>query len=393
MNELIIASGCPATRGRRPEIGAGGAMRVLLAGLFVAGFSGTAMAQTGFVDKNFEAGATPSEAPDEYGFRNGSVVVAPIPFANPTIGNGLALGAGYLFQADPGSKPSNIGIGGFRSDNGSAGYGVSISLALNDNKWLIKALLASADVKYDLYTPLVTLPIRQDGILGRFSLSYGVTPELSFGGTLRYLDTSIGLEIPGFPPIPPEYLPDLGLELLNIGFITEWDRRDDALYPTSGTNLKLQAIRGMALSGLSLNYEKAFVTLDLYKKLGNSGVLATRFTTCAASTDTPFFDKCSLGGTDSFRGFSSTQFLDLRMASAQVEYRQQLSKRLGGVVFAGIGKVGPNYRNFAIGAVQSAGGVGVRYRVSKKFPLDFSVDASRNSLNENQLYIYVGQRF
>ena len=41
----------------------------------------------------------------------------------------------------------------------------------------------------------------------------------------------------------------------------------------------------------------------------------------------------------------------------------------------------------------AAGGFGLRYRVSKKFPVDFSVDGSWNDEHEGLLYISVGQRF
>jgi Omp85 superfamily domain len=349
-------------------------------------------AQDGLVDSQAGRVAAPDES-NGIGILDGSVVAAPIPFSNPTIGNGLALGVGYLFKADEGSKPSVLGIGGFRSDNGSEGYGLTFNLALDNNRWLINSMLASADVRYDLYTPLVNLPLRQSGILAQTRLSYGVTPELSFGAKLRYLDTTVRLNGAGLPPIPPQYLPSLGLELLNVGVIAELDRRDDAIYPTRGAHITLDATLGTALSGGNVDYQKAYLLYDIYAPLGISGVLATRFAACGSSTSTPFFDQCSLGTTDGFRGFSATQFLDLRSISVQVEYRRQLSRRLGAVAFIGAGAVGPNYANFAIGRTHSAGGVGLRYRVSKKFPVDFSIDATTNSLNENLLYIYIGQRF
>jgi surface antigen Omp85-like protein len=329
----------------------------------------------------------------DFGFRNGSVVVAPIPFSNPTIGSGLMLGAGYLFQTDAGSKPSMIGIGGLRSDNGSRGAGLMVNLAFDNNRWLFKSMFADADVRYELFTPVGDIPIRQDGTLARMSLSYGVTPELSFGAALRYLDTEISPNAPGFPPIPPPFNNFLNVEIASFGLVSEWDRRDDTIYATRGGYLQVEAFRNVALTGLVSDYDKFFANYTQYMKIGSSGVLVARVSTCASSTSTPFFDQCSLGATDAFRGFSATQFLDLRAASVQLEYRQQLTKRIGMVGFGGVGMVGPNYSDLEIGGTHSAFGIGARYRVSKKFPLDFAVDIARNSLNENQLYIYVGQRF
>ena len=344
------------------------------------------------IERQFESIKKVEENSD-FGFRNGSVVVAPIPFSDPTIGSGLMLGAGYLFQTDSGSKPSMLGIGALRSNNGSRGAGLSVNLAFNNNRWLFKSIFAAADVRYDLFTQLGNIPIRQDGVLARMSLSYGVTPELSFGAALRYLDTKISPNAPGFPPIPPPFNSFLNVEIASIGFVSEWDRRDDTIYATRGGILQLEAFHNIALTGLVEDYGKIFVNYTQYMKIGQSGVLAARVSTCATSTTTPFFDQCSLGATDAFRGFSVTQFLDLRSASVQLEYRQQFTKRIGMVAFGGVGMVGPNYQDLEIGGTHSAFGIGARYRVSKKFPLDFSVDVARNSLSENQLYIYVGQRF
>jgi outer membrane protein assembly factor BamA len=373
--------------------GCGWLKLALLSVSFGFGSHSNVLAQDqGSIDDELSTLSEISEDSD-YGFRNGSIVVAPIPFSNPTIGSGLMLGVVYLFKTDTTSKPSMIGAGALRSDNGSNGYGLSVKLAFDNNRWLFNSMFAKADVRYDLFTPIGNLPIRQDGVLARMSLAYGVTPELSFGGSLRYIDTAITPDAPGLPAIPRPFNQFLNVEVASIGVLADWDRRDDTIYPTSGGYLQFEASRNIALSGFLQDYNKGFANYTHYTKLGDSGVLVARASACAASSDTPFFDQCSLGATDGFRGFSVTQFLDLRSASFQVEYRQQFNKRLGMVAFGGVGMVGPNYQDLDIGGTHSAVGLGARYRVSKKFPLDFSVDLARNSLDENQLYIYVGQRF
>jgi hypothetical protein len=355
--------------------------------------SPSAMAENqGVMDEQLDKFSDISDDSD-YGFRNGSVIVAPIPFSNPTIGSGLMLGAGYLFNTDPGSKPSVIGIGGLRSDNGSSGVGLTINLAFDNNRWLFESMFARADVRYDLYTGVGILPIRQDGVLARMSLAYGVTPDLSFGGALRYLKTTISPDIPGLPPIPPPFNQFLDVEIASIGIISDWDRRDDTIYPKRGGILHVEAFHNVALGGVLDDYDKAYLNYTHYYTLGTSGVLAARVSACTASSETPFFDMCGLGTTDAFRGFSATQFLDQNSASLQIEYRHQFSKRLGMIAFAGAGQVGPSVGDLDLGGTHSAGGIGARYRVSKKFPVDFSVDVSRNNLGENLLYIYVGQRF
>lgn len=325
------------------------------------------------------------------GFRNGSVVVAPIPFSNPTIGSGLVLGAGYLFNLDEGSKPSLLGIAALRSDNGSEIYGLAANFAFDNNRWQIKSLYAEADVNYDLFTSLGTLPINQKGTLANLSLSYGFTPEFSTGLALRYLDTEISPD--GGPAIPPPFDQFLRMEIANVGLVMDWDTRDDTIYPLEGFYLHAEASKGYTLQGLTGDYSKGFLNYTHYLTTSPKGVIAARFSTCAAAAETPFFDQCSLGGTDAFRGFSVTQYLDLRSASLQLEYRHRFTKRIGGVAFAGAGQTGSSFDTLSNGGTHTAFGLGARYRVSKKFPVDFSVDWSRNDEDEDQLYIYVGQRF
>lgn len=340
---------------------------------------------------------TTSPEAEKYGFKKGSIVVAPIPFSNPTVGSGLMLGAGYLFTTSKGSKPSMFGVGALRSDNGTSGYGASLNLAFSNNRWLFSSFFAKADARYDLYTPIGTLPIRQDGVLGRLGLSYGVNSKLSFGAALRYLDTSITPDtskFSGLPAIPAPFSDFLNVEIASIGFVTDWDQRDDTIYPTRGSYLQFEAYQNVSLGGALLrDYQTAFLNFTKYFPLGQSGVLAARVSACAASPETPFFDLCSLGITDSFRGFSATQFIGQRSVSAQVEYRHQFTKRLGLAAFGGIGLVGPQFGALTDGGSHSAIGLGARYRVSKKFPLDFAVDVAHNNLGQDQLYIYVGQRF
>lgn len=325
-----------------------------------------------------------------YGFRKGSVIVAPVPFSSPMIGSGLALGAGYLFKTGPEANTSVVGLGGLRSDNGSRAVAAVVSLASPGNRWQLKAFAGRADAAYDLFTSLGALPVRQEGRLARINAAYGFTGGLSAGIILRYLETELS---PEAGLLPGSLQPDADLEIGTAGVSLDWDRRDDSDYPTEGTRLTAIATRSYTLGSLSRSYDRGYAIFDGYRPLGDSSSLAMRGTVCAASGGTPFFDQCSIGATDNMRGFNSTQFLGLRSVSVQAEYRQRFSERWGGVVFAGTGWTGGRFGELAQGGSHSAAGAGVRYRVSKKFPVDFSVDASRNNQREDQLYIYVGQRF
>ncbi|MCA0905706.1 BamA/TamA family outer membrane protein [Ruegeria marisrubri] len=342
-----------------------------------------------------EPGVEPFDAAQDeeaVGFRNGSFIAVPIPTSDPTLGAGLTVVAGYLFTLDAGSKPSGVGLATLRTDNGSEAFGLAANFSFDNNRWQIESLFAQANINYDLFTPIGEVPVRQDGRIMRAELTYGFTQDLAVGFAVRYLDTSISPDGLGVQ-IPPPFDRFLNMDIISPALVAKYDRRDDTIYPTRGFHLKAQASHSYTLEGITGDYSKAFLNYTHYFSPSLNGVVAARASTCAASDETPFFDQCSLGATDAFRGFPVTQFLNLRSASLQVEYRHRFTKRLGAVAFAGAGQTGDSFSTLSSDGTQFAAGLGIRYRVSKKFPLDLSVDWARNDDSQDQLYIYVGQRF
>ena len=63
-----------------------------------------AHAQTSLAEDTLDVVSADKER--AFGFRAGSFILAPIPFSNPTIGNGFAGGGAWLFTTDSGSTTS-----------------------------------------------------------------------------------------------------------------------------------------------------------------------------------------------------------------------------------------------------------------------------------------------
>lgn len=324
------------------------------------------------------------------GFGNGSVVVAPVPFKNVLIGAGIVLGGGYLFTIDEGSDTSILGLGVMRSENGTNAYGLGGKFVWDENRWQVSASLGQAEGFYDLYIGGLPIPVRQTGDVANLSVLRGVTSELLFGASMRHLDTTLGYDSSG-TGLPP--LPEGRLEVGTFSLLAKWDTRDDDFSARNGHLLDGALTYGSVLNSSGRDYKKLVLTYNHYLPLGDRNSIATRFAGCTASKDTPFFDQCSLGGTDGFRGFSPTEFLDDALLSAQAEYRHQFSNRFSGVAFAGFGNTGSDFASISDTDVRYAGGLGVRFQLSKKFKAVFSVDMSYNDRKEDLLYIYVGQRF
>lgn len=330
-----------------------------------------------------------------YGFTHGSFVAAPIPIKNPTLGTGLALGAGYLFAMDEASADSYLGFGGFKTDNGSYGYGISGDIAWDQNRWNLGVSLGEVALNYDFYLngsdgPII--PLKQDGKLVNLTLKYGITDEVLIGLNTAYIETQVALD--GGGTLPSSLQRDADISIFKIGPTFEFDDRNNTTYPTKGTHLTLKSNYNILQGAvLDRNYVKSIAKLDSFASVNDNMVVALQSTVCNVSDDAPFFDKCGLGTVDAFRGFAFGEALDNSLLSVQGELRGTLTDRFGYVLFAGLGNVASDFSEMASENIRTAAGVGLRIRLSKKFPMDFSMDAARNDLGQDTYYIYVGQRF
>src|SRR6056297_2134771 len=169
----------------------------------------------------------------DIGFRSGSFVVAPIPFSNPTIGNGVTLGAGYLFQL-PDSKPSAMGVGGFRSANGSEAYAAGGRVNFDSGRWTLGVFGGTADVFYDFPLGGRAIPLKQSGEAAEFLFEYGVTSKVTAGVSFGYLRSAIGLDSKILDSLPDILRPDVDIEMFKLSLYASLDTRNNTFYPTSG---------------------------------------------------------------------------------------------------------------------------------------------------------------
>lgn len=341
----------------------------------------------------------------DFGFRAGSTILAPIPFTNDVIGAGVTLGAGYLFTL-PGSRPSGFGLGYMQTSNGTVGYGLGGIVNFADGRWTLGAAAVDADINYDLPVLLpfigeqdisLTQSVRGAGV----QLGYNFTPQFEASATFAYVDTVIKLDNDFIDELPDFLQPDLDIELGRLTFDLKYDTRDDTFYPTSGVvgsaaitfAEEIDSVFNDRFQLDDRTYMKNVFSISGYRTLGEEGVLAGKAVFCGASENAPFFDTCGVGAVDGARGFSALSYLEDYSASAQVEYRGRLSQRVGYVAFADVGGGGDSIRDISTDNGGYAGGVGVRFRLSRQFALDYSVDYAVNNDGDGFLYLYLGQRF
>jgi len=84
----------------------------------------------------------------------GDLILAPVPFSNPTIETGLALGVSYIFYPDKNdtvSPPSSAMLGGLGSTNGTKGGFLAGKFFLKEDQYRVSGGYAQIDARYDFY--------------------------------------------------------------------------------------------------------------------------------------------------------------------------------------------------------------------------------------------------
>jgi hypothetical protein len=343
--------------------------------------------------------------------KRGEFVIAPIPVINPTLENGLALGAGYLYHLDKddlNSPPSITGIGGFRTSNGSGGGVLAQKFVLKQNKYRLLMVVGRADIHFNFFGIGAnagdagrSVPIEVEGRGLLIDGSMRVFRRHWFAG-LRYYGMRSTINIdranvtpPGQNPLPdipqiPEL--DLNLRTAGLGPTLEFDSRSDPFYPLAGEQFRFQAsFNGRAVGGRR-TYQTYQTFYNKYASLSPRQVIAGHVAGCYATGSVPFYDLCFLGKSKDLRGYEVGQYIDRVMIAAQAEYRLELPYRLGAALFFGAGEVAHRFSDLRSDALKPGGGVGLRFRLTKQNHINLRVDYAWG-INSKGLYLGVTEAF
>ena len=344
--------------------------------------------------------------------KRGEFVLAPIPVINPTVGNGLALGVGYLYHLDKDdvrSPPSITGVGGFRTSNGTRGGVIAQKFVLKENKYRLLLVGGRADIHYNFFgigaaagDAGISIPLEVSGKGFLLDASMRVFRKNWFGGVRYYIMRStvnvdrgnVSFNGPGlFPDRPQVPAIDLDLRTAGLGPTLEYDSRSDSFYPRSGEQFRFQAsFHGRAVAGRRV-YETYTAFYNKYYSLAPRQVLAAHVAACYATGSVPFYDLCVLGQSKDIRGYDVGRYIDRVMIASQAEYRLELKKRLGAVAFFGAGEVARKWSNLRTDALKPGGGVGLRFRLTKESHVNLRIDYAWGIDGNRGLYMGVSEAF
>ncbi len=216
---------------------------------------------------------------------------------------------------------------------------------------------------------------------------YRVIPNLFLGAALNFQHTR-GIKFDNTAYLGNE---KTRYTATGIGVIVEYDSRDFIPNPWQGVYVSVRELffpKGLGSCGKTL--WRTAVTVDWYRQVWSGGVVATDLYAEFNSKGTPWPMLARLGGSNRMRGYYQGRYTDNDLITVQVELRQRIWRRIGGVVWGGAGNVFPELRRFNWAQTLPNYGIGLRWelkkRVNVRFDYGFGKQTSGFMLNINEAF-------
>lgn len=323
----------------------------------------------------------------------GGFIPVPVIITEPAVSGGFGVAGQFIHPpTTPGASPGRTIAGGAYTGNGSWGGGLLRQGTLADGRLLYRFGLGMADV---------TLPIFPFG--GANEVDYG--NEMKFGfGNIRYQipDTSLS-----FGPRFIYRTSDVSLstegpladqvnriverfvgerQYVALGLSMNYDTRNNPFTPTQGINAILKFDVYSDALGSDREFTEGQVNIHAFQQFGDTWSLGTKLSVDTVSEDAPFFMS---PGVD-LRGVQFGRYQGDTALSIEAELRHQFTPRWAGVVFGGYGQTFVD--NSLLFEPQDniwTYGAGIRYRIARKYGIDFGVDVARGP-EDTVFYIQFG---
>ncbi len=159
-----------------------------------------------------------------------------------------------------------------------------------------------------------------------------------------------------------------------LGFILNWDTRDNIFTPRRGNYWQLLMNFYRKFLGGDFNFTTLKLDLRKFFPVTATHVLAVQALFQSAAGDVPFKSYPKLGGDSIMRGYYSGRYRDRYLTAFQGEYRLPVWWRFGLVGFAGLGNVADKIGNFDLGKFKYSVGLGIRFLIVPKEGTNLRLD-------------------
>lgn len=168
-----------------------------------------------------------------------------------------------------------------------------------------------------------------------------------------------------------------------------YDTRDDVFNPHEGWYCTLQVEFAGGFLGGDYEYTKYVLDARNYINTGENTVLALRLLGGLADRELPSFEKFSVGGVSTLRGYDLYEFEGDKMLVANLEYRFEVAKNTQFVVFGDAGYAWNLEEPVDLGDVKVGYGVGIRFDTPiGPIRLDYGIGEAGS-----QTYVSIGHTF
>lgn len=227
----------------------------------------------------------------------------------------------------------------------------------------------------------VAKPVNESLFVGLYyDLQYNKIKIDSIGGMLEE-DMPIGVN---------------GGRNMGLGPGMQYDSRNSTLYPTQGKLFNAGITFFSRAFGSEYDYTLFLIDYRQYFEfLGPKNILAFQFKSeLTAGDNVPFYKLPAIAGDQRLRGIQHKNlYLDKQSMYFQVEARQDLFWRFGGVLFAGVGHVFDSFSNFDAHEFRYVYGLGGRFQAMRDQKLNIRLDLGFSQEGQSAFYLSVREAF
>ncbi len=184
-----------------------------------------------------------------------------------------------------------------------------------------------------------------------------------------------------------------GYHTSGLGASLTYDTRNDAFAPDKGVFLQGSFNHFANFFGSDFTYTNYVIDTRGFIKTYKKQVLALQGYAFLNSGDVPLRSLASLGGANSMRGYYDGRYRDQNQVVLQAEYRMPVYRRLGAVLFGGVGNVSNDCNFMRIDDVKYSYGGGVRIALSKSERLNLRLDYGISRGAGSGFYFQLGEAF
>ena len=327
------------------------------------------------------------------------------PYAFYTPESGFAVGAGgiiifYTHKTDTALYPSKVGFGGYYSFTKQYKFSVNPALYFRSSNLFIRTP-ASFGFFLDRFWGIGDDTPDQDSVQYTkrvITASFLIqSPPLGFmahrsGLVIDYDNTKIVDKMGNELLQSDSVTGSNGGEILGFGLDLTWENRDNIFFPNTGG---YQYFKFIVFPPGTSDFFFGLLELDVrhFWSFKPDHVFGINLYLESAMGETPFYKLPALGGPKRMRGYFMGRYRDNFYSMLQAEYRQYFWKRLGFVVFGGLGNVANGILEYDFRTMKYSYGFGLRFQFNKKQKVNLRADIGFGNDGNRGVYFGIEEAF